>query len=215
MCDLGRSEAARDVSQCQAGGHACWQRHVTAEPATAAPVSPLGLPEQLDVLDAYWRLSFGSRSRLLDLTTAAGTASLALPCGSRAEFESRLSALADIIDKLKVDDALLPPMTDEEKKDKIKGSLDAVDLALQHKLPARHHASIATAVRSLRRVRQVRNIVQHGIATGGGLTAKLRQIGVHDAPPEWEGAWNTIRAQTADALSIIRNELRSALDDAS
>jgi len=214
MCDLGRGEAARDVSQCQAGGHACWQRHVAAERAAAAPVSPLGLPEQLDVQDAYWRLSFGSRSRLLGLTTAAGAASLALPCGSRAEFESRLSALADIIDKLKVDDALLPAMTDEEKKDKIKGSLDAVDLALQHKLPARHHASIATAVQSLRMVRQVRNIVQHGIATGGGLTAKLRQIGVHDAPPDWEGAWNTIRAQTADALSTIRNELRSALDDA-
>lgn len=214
MCDLGRSEAAADVSACQAGGHACWQRHVIAEPAAAAPVSPLGLPEQLDVLDAYWRLSFGKRFRLLDLTTAAGTASLALPCGSRAEFESRLSAVADIIDKLKVDDALLPAMTDEEKKEKINGSLDKLHLSLQHKLPARHQASIDTAIRNLRRVRQVRNIVQHGIVTDGGLTAKLRQIGVHDAPPDWEGAWNAVRAQTADALSVIRNELRSALDEA-
>jgi hypothetical protein len=121
VCDLGRSEAASDVSRCQAGGHACWQRHVIAEPAAAAPISPLGLPEQLDVLDAYWRLSFGKRFRLLDLTTATGTASLALPCDSRAEFESRLSALADIIDKLRVDEALLPPMTDEEKKEKNQG----------------------------------------------------------------------------------------------
>lgn len=44
------------------------------------------------------------------------------------------------------------------------------------------------------------------------MTAELRQIGIHDAPPNWEGAWNTIRAQTADALSTLRNELRSALD---
>ena len=80
-------------------------------------------------------------------------------------------------------------------------------------IPARHHASIDKAVQSLRRVRQVRNIIQHGIATDGGLSAKLRQIGIHDAPPNWEGAWNAIRAQTADALSAIRNELRSALDD--
>ena len=165
-------------------------------------------------MDAYWRLSFGKRYRLLDLTTATGAASLALPCGSRAEFESRLSALADIIDKLRVDEALLPPMTDEERKDKIKGSLDALDIALRHKLAARHHASIDTAIRSLRKVRQARNIIQHGVATDGGLTAKLRQIGIHDAPPNWEGAWNAIRAQTADAMSAIRNELRSALDDA-
>jgi hypothetical protein len=35
-----------------------------------------------------------------------------------------------------------------------------------------------------------------------------------DAPPDWESAWNSIRVQTADALNAIRNELRSALDDA-
>jgi hypothetical protein len=212
VCDLGREEAVSDVSGCRAGGHACWERHVFAEPAVAEPISPLGLPEQFDVLDAYWRLSFGKRFRLLDLTTATGTASLALPCGSRAEFESRLSALADIIDKFRVDDALLPPMTEEDKAEKIKGSLDGLHIALQHKLPVRHHASIDKAVRNLRRVRQARNIMQHGVTTDGGLTAKLRQIGIHDAPPNWEGAWNAVRAQTADALGAIRNELRSALD---
>jgi hypothetical protein len=214
VCDLGREEAVSDVSQCQAGGHACWQRHVVAEPAVAEAVSPLGLPEQFDVLDAYWRLTFGKRFRLLDLATATGTASLALPCGSRAEFESRLSALADIIDRFRVDDELLPFMTEEDKAEKIKGSLDKLHIALQHKLPVRHHASIGTAVQSLRRARQARNIMQHGVTTEGGLTAKLRQIGIHDAPPNWEGAWNTIRTQAADALSAIRNELRSALDDA-
>jgi hypothetical protein len=31
--------------------------------------SPLDLPEQFDVLDAYWRLSFGKELRLLGLTT--------------------------------------------------------------------------------------------------------------------------------------------------
>lgn len=187
MCDLGRAEAVADLSECRAGGHACWERHVVAEPAAAEPVSPLGLPEQLDVLDAYWRLSFGKKHHLLDLTTATGAASLALPCGSRAEFESRLSALADILDKLTVDDTLLPHMTD--KADKIKGSLDA----LHHKLSAQRHASTDKAVQHLRRVRQARNIMQHG--RNGGLTSKLREIGIYDAPPNWEGAWTAIRAQ--------------------
>src|SRR5690242_4758917 len=59
--------------------------------------------------------------------------SLAIGCGSRAEFESRLSALADIIDKFQVHDVLLPIMTEEEK---IKGSLDKLQIALLHKLSA-------------------------------------------------------------------------------
>lgn len=99
----------------------CWVRHVVAEPATAEPVSPLDRAEQFDFLDAYWRLNLGMKLRLLDLTTATGVASLALPCGSRAESESRLSALADIIDKLNVDDALLAPMTERGQGEQNQG----------------------------------------------------------------------------------------------
>jgi hypothetical protein len=212
MCDLGRNEITDDISGCRAGGHPCWQRHIVAEPAAAEPVSPLGLPEQFDVLDAYWRLRFGRSRRLLDLHIATGTASLALSCGSRAEFESRLSALADIIDKFHVDDELLPAMTEEEREKKIHGSLDKLQIALLHNLPAEHHAGADKAVRALRKVRQIRNAIQHGIARDGGLTAKLREIGIHDAPPNWAGAWDTIRVQTSDALSALRYELRRALD---
>lgn len=212
LCDLGQ-EDVRDVSGCRAGGHACWERHVVAEPAVAEPVSPLGLPELFDVLDAYWRLYFDKKLHLVDLTTVTAPASLTLPCSSRTEFESRLSALADIIDKLKVDDALLPAMTEDEKAEKIKGSLDALQIALEGKLPAQHHGNIQKTVRSLRKIRQARNALQHGITRDGGLTAKLREIGIHDAPPNWSGAWNTIRIWTADALTLLRNELRRALDD--
>lgn len=212
MCDLGRNELNDDVSRCRAGGHACWERHVIAEPASAQPVSPLGLPEQFDVLDAYWRLRFGSRQHLIDLHTVTGAASLALGCSSRADFESRLSALADIIDRLVVDDALLPAMTEDERKAQIKGSLDKLKVALLHQLPAEHSAGIEQGVRTLRKVRQARNAIQHGTARDGGLTARLRELGIHDAPPNWEGAWDTIRVQVSDAVSALRNELRSAVD---
>jgi hypothetical protein len=212
MCDLGRNELNDDVSRCRAAGHACWERHVIAEPASAQPVSPLGLPEQFDVLDAYWRLRFGSRQHLIDLHTVTGPASLALGCSSRADFESRLSALADIVDRLVVDDALLPAMTEDERKAQIKGSLDKLKVALLHQLPAEHSAGIERAVRTLRKVRQARNAIQHGTARDGGLTARLRELGIHDAPPNWEGAWDAIRVQVSDALSALRNELRSAVD---
>lgn len=214
MCDLGREELASDISQCRAGGHTCWERHVVAEPVAAQPVSPLSLPEQLDVLDAYWRLRFGSRQRLIDLHNVTGVASLALGCGSRTDFESRLSALADIIDRLVVDDALLPAMTETERKAQINGSLDKLRVALLHQLPAHHHAGIERAVLTLRRMRKARNAIQHGTARDGGLTARLRELGIHDAPPNWEGAWDTIRVQVSDALSALRNELRSAIDAA-
>jgi hypothetical protein len=214
MCDLGREEVVEDISRCRAGGHACWERHVTPEPAAAQPVSPIGLPEQFDVLDAYWRLRFGSRQHLIDLHTVTGAASLALGCGSRADFESRLSALADIIDRLVVDDALLPTMTEQEKKEKIKGSLDKLQVALLHQLPAHHHAGIERAILTLRKLRQARNAIQHGTARDGGLTARLREAGIHDAPPNWAGAWDILRVQVSNAVSGLRNELRSAIDAA-
>jgi hypothetical protein len=214
MCDLGREEISKDIGQCRAGGHACWERHLTPEPVAAQPVSPLGLPEQFDVLDAYWRLRFGSRQHLIDLHTITGAASLALSCGSRADFESRLSALADIIDRLVVDDALLPAMTEAERKAQIKGSLDKLQGALLHQLPAHHRAGIERAVLTLRRVRQARNAIQHGTARDGGLTAKLRELGIHDAPPNWGDAWDIIRVQVSDALGDLRNELSRAIDAA-
>jgi hypothetical protein len=54
--------------------------------------------------------------------------------------------------------------------------------------------------------------MQHGIGRGGGLTAALRELGIHDAPPNWGGAWDTIRVQAANALTILRNELRRWVD---
>jgi hypothetical protein len=46
----------------------------------------------------------------------------------------------------------------------------------------------------------------------GGLTPRLRALGIHDAPPNWRTAWDTIRAHTADALTTIRVELRRWVD---
>jgi hypothetical protein len=211
-CNIGNRSEVGTVAHCRPGANACWERHIEVTSAPAQLASPLELPEQFDVLDAQWRLSFGRRLHLVDLTTVHAPASLALGCSSRVEFESRLSALADIIDKLKIDDSLLPSMTDEEKAEKIMGCLDKLRLALTNQLPQEHHDNILKAIRILRTVRQARNAIQHGINRDGGLTAKLRELHIHDAPPNWAGAWDSVRAQTADALARIRHELRAALD---
>lgn len=108
------------ADQVIAGGHGCWQRLCDTEPPVLTPISPLSLPESFDVLDAVWRLAFGKTKRLVSLTTITSPAALSLGCTTRLEFESRLSALADILDKLKVDKALIPQTL---PADSVQGSL--------------------------------------------------------------------------------------------
>src|SRR6266540_1654157 len=203
-CDLGR-QAIKVPRACQPAMNDCWQRIVEVESPLLEPISPFSLPEAFESLDAFWRLAFGKTKRLAVPGTFTGAAALSHDCTSRPEFESRLSALADTIDKLKVDKSLLPSSLAD---DEIKGSLDGLEKCLLHQLPVAHHPAIANALQTLRRVRQARNAIQHGISQGGGLTAKLRELGIHDAPPNWAGAWDSVRVQTINALTVIRDELR-------
>lgn len=46
----------------------------------------------------------------------------------------------------------------------------------------------------------------------GGLTSKLQALGIHDAPPRWAEAWDSIRGRTAGALMAVRTELRRWID---
>ncbi|MEV6924016.1 hypothetical protein AB0M46_05810 [Dactylosporangium sp. NPDC051485] len=131
------------------------------------------------------------------------TASLAVDCTDLEEFESRMSALADVIDQIWPSDALLPAEIDAEKAGR---SLDRLTEVLLHRLPAGQHARVEDAVSALRRVRQVRNAIQHS-RVRGGLLAALRNLGVNDASPSWADTWNVVRAQTVEALKVLREEL--------
>jgi len=210
LCDLGRPEATTYAS-CHLGGHACAQRLLELEPARTTPqLSALGVPESFDVLDAHWRLAFGKRQRLVLLSTVRGPSTLSLGCTTRIEFESRLSALADVIDRLNIDDDLLPAeLTNEQAK----GSLNRLEASLRHQLPVDQHAAISRGIQTLRRIRQSRNAAQHGTAEGG-LTERLTVLGITNAPPDWAGAWDAIRSATVDALTEIRQELRRWIDAA-
>ncbi|WP_405144730.1 hypothetical protein OG589_43010 [Sphaerisporangium sp. NBC_01403] len=201
----------QSVGACQAGGHDCWQRIVEVEAPAVTPVSPLELAEAFDVLDAAWRLAFDrKKTPLLALSTVATPAALSLGCATRAEFETRLSDLADLIDRIKVDEALLRPRSDEEMKkdkDQLRASLNRMVDCLHHHLPATQHRAVDAAIKTLRTIRGARNAEQHGITEGGGLTAKLRELGIHDAPPNWTGAWDVVRARAVGALTSLRHEL--------
>ncbi|WP_182878251.1 hypothetical protein [Microbispora sp. H10670] len=163
------------------------------------------LAEAFDVLDAVWRLAFDKKKPLLSLSMVATPAALSLGCATRAEFEARISDLADLIDRIKVDEAHLRPGTDKKKE--ISGSLDALTNCLHHHLDPVQRPAVDRAIKTLRTVRQARNAEQHGLTEGGGLTAKLRDLGVHDAPPNWGAAWDVVRARVVEALTDLRHEL--------
>ena len=207
LCDRGRDEI-NEPGLCHAGGHKCWQQVVEIEDPRPPTVAPLALPEAFDVLDAVWRLAFGRKRRLLKIGTTVGPAALVLDCDNRAEFQTRLSALADLIDLITVDEDLLPAGLTDQQKD---GSINRLSECLLAKLPSEHHSQINRAIQTLRLVRQARNAMQHS-KVDGGLTPKLRALGIHDAPPNWHDAWDTIRAHMAEALGVIRHELRRWVD---
>jgi hypothetical protein len=60
----------RDSHDCRAGGHNCWQRIVGPKEPAQELITPLGPAESFDMLDALWRLAFGSKRQLLVLTTS-------------------------------------------------------------------------------------------------------------------------------------------------
>jgi hypothetical protein len=202
ICDLGKTEI-NEPKQCHPSGHKCWEWVVQIEDEPLPKLSsPLTLPEAFDFLDAVWRLAFGKRQALLRQQSTAPIASLALPCTTRQEFESRLSALADILKSMEIPDGLLPSDIQPINKDQTFVRLLA---CLQSCLEAVDYNAVEQAVRTLRAVNEVRVALQHGGAARN-LPAELMKLGV-PYPPQWGDAWDRIRAKTSEALHIIREKI--------
>lgn len=64
-------------------------------PTSPTALDPMALPNALDHLGLAWRLVTGKR--LVVLGQASPLAALTLPASNRAEFESRCSGLADVL----------------------------------------------------------------------------------------------------------------------
>jgi hypothetical protein len=79
------------------------------------------IPKALDYLDTVWRLPH-NKARLFNLHSAQATAQLAFDANTPAEFESRMSALGDILRSCKLPKADVPaagePRAARIKKDR-------------------------------------------------------------------------------------------------
>ena len=201
LCDIGRDEV-QQPGQCYGGGHDCWEWLIKPMPdQLAIPASPLALPEALDFLDTAWRLAFGKRQALLRLRETTSIAKLSQSCTTRADFESQLSALADILKAMDIPDALLSKTPEINKDQTFTRLLDC----LQTRLEESDYQEVERAVGTLRTVNDVRVALQHS-GSARELPTSLAKLGIR-YPPQWGDAWDRIRAATIEALRVIREKV--------
>lgn len=208
LCDRGQSEI-NDPSQCRPGGHQCWERILEPEVVSPIiPLSPLALPEAFDYLDTLWRLAFGRKHGLLRLTTMTDMAQLAQPCTTRTDFESMMSALANILKSMNIPDDLLHKGSPMVSKDH---TLDRIEACLKHRLEEENYLPCQRAMNILHAVNAVRYSLQH--ANQRDFSSALSGLAVPFPVSSWSETWATIRARTIEALGIIRENVRTFSHD--
>jgi hypothetical protein len=202
LCDLGKREIDRPTL-CRAGGHDCWEWLVEPElDRPAISVSPLTLPEAFDFLDVCWRLAFGKKQRLVRLNNLAGAAMLSLPCATRDELSTRLSALVDTLNSLDIPDTLLPEPSNVED-----GTLNRLQACLKGRLDEAEHPACEHAITVLRAVNRLRVSFQHS-ATTSNLPVVCAQLSLPFPLPPPGDTWERIRVTVTEALEVIREAIR-------
>lgn len=211
QCDIGRDEVA-DASKCRPGGHACWVKEVEFKASEPTTASPLALHESFDYLDALWRNVLNKH--LLRLRGAAVPGKLATPCASAADLESKLSALADVMNSFDIPDGDLAPVHSADENYGKGRTLARMESALLNRVGA--EAADETAVRQvkdgvrvLRSAMDLRRGYQHtGSGAAGRLPAAFGAFGVPYPPPSPAMAWARIQSEVLRALEMLREVLR-------
>jgi hypothetical protein len=163
-------------------------------PAVSPPsaiLPPMALPEALDHLDLAWRLATGEH--LVRVPRAATAAKLTQPVSSVEEFESRCSALSDLLGSLN-----LPSQG---------GTLQNMKAKLAELL-GENAGRAQAAVDILRWAVALRVGQQHRGADVGAERAKVA-LGLASYDGQWDGAWDRLRVVTVQALDTVREEIGS------
>lgn len=196
LCQMGRSEIGRP-DECRPGGNSCWERHIEMSTISEVPtLAPLQLPEAVDHLDMAWRLLFGRERHLLRAGSAATVAALMLACSSPEEFESRLSRLADLLKRLRVDDDMLPAEKQDIDKDH---TLQRLKASIVDRVEGPDTEEVESAIRTLQTVNGLRVGQQHSGAIQERQNA-FDALGIRYPVDDWDGAWSRVRSAAADAF---------------
>ena len=164
--------------------------------------SPFDLPAAIDYLDAIWYRRFNSA--LVKPPGVERSSRFVLAPASPADFDSRLSALAEVLKALQV-----PGVPG------VRGAplVRLVPFLEQH-LPPESIERISAEVAVLNAARQVRVSTQH---VGGNidLVAARRLLGLQYPITDWGAAWSQLAERVAASFNAIREEIQAAGDNPS
>jgi len=169
-----------------------------APPSVPFSAGPLDIPNSVGYLDAVWESTTGSH--LFVNLDPASVGRLTQPCGSEEEFNSLMSALADVLGQVVTPGTAKPPQGKalEAVGDYLAGSLDT-DAAER----------AAAAVMTLIRLRHIRVSTQHRDARHKAVAAFI-EIGLLFPPASWAQAWTHIAVTAISALNTLREEVHAA-----
>ena len=170
--------------------------------AGPAPLDvPLALVDELGYLDAIWQART-KRSALFGAAQVSSCAGLVLPCASPEDFDSRMNALYDVLNRIEV------PITEDAPEMKGRtGSLQRLRAQLLLDLPDDDAARVDESIKVLQAAVSVRAALHTGrqrdlprACEALGLTFPLRDYG---------RAWDHIRGRCSWAIRLIRQALET------
>jgi len=168
-------------------------------PSVPFSAGPLDMPYSAGYLDAVWKSR--TRSHLFVNLDPASVARLTQPCGSEEEFNSLMSALADVLGQVVTPGTAAPPQ---------RGALEAVRDYLGGSLDTDAAERTTAAVKTLIRLRRIRVSTQHGDARHKAVT-EFAEIGLPFPPASWAQAWTPIAVMAISALDVLREEVHAGL----
>lgn len=162
-------------------------------------LSPMELSDAFDHLDLAWRLQ--TNKRLVQIPRSSVVARLTQPVASKDEFDSRCSALSDLLSCLDV-----PVGGDLDSNSK---PLQRLEVALPP-MTGDAGAGAVAAVGVLRLVAGVRASQQHA-GSACRYDRAWTALGLPRFGSDWASAWRQIEVVTINALTTLREALVSTL----
>lgn len=147
--------------------------------------------------------------RLLGTFDLETVANLAANASNQAEFKTRLSALATILDGLQTPEPSPQALASWSDKQNPPKSLNRLEMWLTEVL--QDEAGRQRALEAMKDIKGAKDLRNHGQHSGTKLRRKAAQacnrFGIEEPIRDWSGAWEIVRARVADAFDVIRQEV--------
>jgi hypothetical protein len=161
--------------------------------------SELTIPMAISFLDAIWTARTGDH---LFVNVDTGTTErLVQPCRTTADFDSCVSALAEVVSHLQIPS----PAKDQDDK---RGPLQRFADWSVDNMPAESASAIGEATDALRKIVRIRAGAQHSRAVAARA---FEELGISYPPPDWSDAWKVLGTIATNALGAIRDEIQANL----